>query len=118
MKDETCSQLVKRYEVDQFLITLLNKEVQKLNKDHPLSSENLIQAIISVLKNITLADSCKELIRSNLLFQTLIKVLKYPKSRQLSCNCISIVKNLTTGKSGRVHGNLYIRFRKCLQTHV
>lgn len=103
IKDETCFQLVKNYQVDQFLMILLHKEVQKLNNDHLLSSETLIQAMISALKNITLAESCKEFIKPNLLFKALMEVLEYPRSRQLSCNCISIIKNLTTGKSGWLH---------------
>ena len=100
MKDETCYELVKSYEVDEVLIRLLNKEVQKLNKDHQLSSANLIQAIISALKNITLADSCKERLSSTLLFKTIMDLVEAPHNRQLTCNCISILKNLTTGKSG------------------
>jgi hypothetical protein len=91
---------------------LLHKEVQKFTKDHPLSSENLIQGIISALKNITLADSCKEFIDYNLLFQSIMELLKYPRSRQLTCNCISIAKNLTTGKSGEILNVLLDRFSK------
>lgn len=110
--DETCCQLVQKYEVDKFMINLLYKEVAKLNKDHPLSSENLVRAIVSALKNITLADSCKEFIDANLLFQSIMGILAYPRSRQISCNCISTLKNLTTGKSGKVFKFLIFRFEK------
>jgi hypothetical protein len=105
---------MKKYEVDKTLILLLQKEVQKLIQDHPLCSENRIQAIISAIKNITLADSCKEFIGSNLLFQSIMELLEYPRSRHLKCNCISITKNLTTGKSGEILHGLLNRFSKCL----
>ena len=105
--DDTCFTLVQDYEIGQILVSSLAIEIEKFNTEHPLLSEGLTQSLIRALKNITLADSCKSRIDSTTLFASINDLLEFKRSRQLLCSCLSVLKNLTTIKSGIFCDRIY-----------